>query len=128
MAGGGETLDRIFFLNVEGYGGGPSSETVRHLIVEARGIERAPLSPCFGGVPAGTFTVSGRVVMLLECPNARTPEAEIGITHGEGAHSEHLLGYWDQDGVRNVVSVHGPTEPNRSLLRRIVSSIEIIEP
>jgi hypothetical protein len=125
-AGGGETLDTIFFLNVEGFDRGPVSEPVRHLIVEARRIERAPPSPCYGGVPAGTFRVNGRAVMVLDCPS-RTPEAEARIMHGEGAHTEHILGYWDEGGVRNVVSVHGATEQNRSLLRRVVSSIQIID-
>jgi hypothetical protein len=126
MAGGGETLDMIFFLNVEGYDSGEASETVRHLIVEGRRVERAPPSPCYGGVPDRTFTVNGGEVTLLECPPA-TPEAEARIMHGEGAHTEHLLVYWDEGGVRNVVSVHGSTKPNRSLLRRVVSSIEIID-
>jgi hypothetical protein len=126
MAGSAETLDTIFFLNVEGYDSGQVSETVRHLIVEGRRVERAPPSPCYGGVPAGTFTVDRRVVMVLECP-PRTPEAEAKIMHGEGAHTEHVLGYWDEGRVRNVVSVHGSTEPNRSLLRRVASSIEIVD-
>jgi hypothetical protein len=126
MAGGGETLDTIFFLNVEGYDSGQVSEPVRHLVVEARRVERAPPSPCYGGLPAGNFTVGGREVRQLECP-ARTPEAEARIMHGEGAHAEHVLGYWDEGGVRNVVSVHGSTKPNRSLLRRLLSSIAIID-
>jgi hypothetical protein len=38
MAGGGETLDRIFFLNVDGYDAAPSSPPVHHMIIEARKV------------------------------------------------------------------------------------------
>jgi hypothetical protein len=126
-AGSGETLDRIFFLNVEGYDGGPSSETVHHLIVEARRIERAPPSPCYGGVAAGKLKVNRQEVTLLDCPPLVLSEGAM-IAHGEGAHAGHLLGYWDEGGIRDVVSVHGSTKPHRRLLRQLVASIEIIEP
>jgi hypothetical protein len=126
-AGGGETLDRIFFLNVEGYDGGPSSETVRHLIVEARRIERAPPSPCYGGVAAGRLKVNRREVTVLDCP-PMAPGAATMVMHGERAHAGHLLAYWAESAIRNVVSVHGATGPNRSLLRLLVSSIEVIAP
>jgi hypothetical protein len=124
--GSGEALDRIFFLNVEGYDGGPS-ETVRHLIVEARRLERAPPSPCYGGVAAGKLKVDHREATLLDCPPL-TLSAGAVIMHGEGAHARHLLGYWDEGGVRYVVSVHGSTKPHPRLLRQLVASIEIIEP
>jgi hypothetical protein len=126
-AGGGETLDRIFFLNVQGYDSKESSETIRHLIVEARRIERAPPSPCYEGVPAGDLRTNGREVAVLDCPPS-SPGAQRAIMHGEGAHAGHLLGYWDEGGVRYVVSVHGSTKPHRRLVRQLVSSIEIIEP
>jgi hypothetical protein len=126
-AGGGETLDTIFFLNVQGYDREEPSEMVRHLIVEARRIERAPPRPCYEGVPAGGLRTNAREVAVLDCPPS-TPKAQRAIMHGEGAHTEHLLGYWDEGGVRYAVSVHGSTKPNRRLLRQLVSSIEIIEP
>jgi hypothetical protein len=126
-AGGGQTFDMIFFLNVEGYDNEESPETVRHVIVEARRIERAPPSPCYEGGPAGSLRTNGRDVTVLECPPA-TSRAQGATRHGEGAHAGHVLGYWDEGGVRYVVSVHGATKPNRELLRRVVSSIEIIGP
>jgi hypothetical protein len=48
--------------------------------------------------------------------------------HGEGAHVEHVLGYWDEHGIRYVVSVHGATDSNKSLLAHVIASIEIVEP
>jgi hypothetical protein len=126
-AGGGETLDTIFFLNVQGYDSEAPSETDRHLIVEARRIERAPPSPCYESVPAGGLRTNGREVAVLDCPPS-TPKAQREVMHGEGVHIEHLLGYWDEGRARYVVSVHGSTKPNRRLLRQLVSSIEIIEP
>ena len=48
--------------------------------------------------------------------------------HGEGAHTGHVLGYWDENGIRYVVSIHGATEPNQEFLQQIIASIEIIEP
>jgi hypothetical protein len=126
MAGGGETLDRIFFLNVDGYDAAPSSPPVHHMIIEARKVDRAPPSPCAGGAPAGTVVVKGREVTLLDCP-PRTPEVDRQIMHGEGAHVEHVLGYWDENGIRYVVSVHGATDSNKSLLAQVIASIEIVE-
>jgi hypothetical protein len=128
MAGGGESLDRIFFLNIDGYDPpSPSSQTVHHMIVEAREIDRAPPSPCAGGSLAGTTSITGRHVAVLHCP-PRTPEIEPQIMHGEGAHVEHVLGYWDENGVRYVVSVHGVTEASMGLLQHVIASIEIVEP
>jgi hypothetical protein len=126
MAGGGETLDRIFFLNVDGYDAAPSSPPVHHMIIEARKVDRAPPSPCAGGAPAGTVVVKGREVTVLDCP-PRTPEVDRQIMHGEGAHVEHVLGYWDENGIRYVVSVHGATDSNKSLLAQVIASIEIVE-
>jgi hypothetical protein len=119
--------DKIFFLNIEGYDAAPSSQAVRHMIVEAREVDRAPPSPCAGGTPTGRTTIVGREVALLDCP-PRTAELERQIMHAEGAHTEHILGYWDEKGVREVVSVHGATEANTLLLRQVVASIEIVQP
>jgi hypothetical protein len=66
-------------------------------------------------------------VTLLDCP-PRTPEVDRQIMHGEGAHVEHVLGYWDEHGIRYVVSVHGATDSNKSLLAHVIASIEIVEP
>ena len=119
---------RVFFLNVEGYdanAGGP--ETVRHLIVEAQRAQDAPPSPCYEGVPAGVLEANGQEVALLECP-PDSPQARANIRHGEGAHIEHLLAYWDSHGIRYVVSVHRTSAGDRPLLERLVSSIELIGP
>jgi hypothetical protein len=69
----------------------------------------------------------GHEVAVLECP-PDSPEAQDNIRHGEGAHIEHLLAYWDRQGIRYVVSVHGTTVANRPLLEKLVSSIEFIGP
>jgi hypothetical protein len=119
---------RGFFLNVEGYdakAGAP--ETVRHLIVEAQNAQDAPPSPCYEGVPAGALETNGQEVALLECP-PDSPQARANIRHGEGAHIEHLLAYWDSHGIRYVASVHRTTAGDRALLERLVSSIELIGP
>ena len=97
------------------------------MIVEARGLDRVPPSPCAGGAPAGTIEVFGRAVAVLHCPPLTTEVAR-QVTHGEGAHAEHVLGYWDEKGVRFVVSVHGATEANTSLLRAVIASIKIVQP
>jgi hypothetical protein len=124
-AGGGPTIDTIFVLDIEGFDSDEPPERIRHLMVEARRIERAPPRPCYEGVAAGKLSISGREVTLLDCP-VSTARAQAAIRHGEGAHSGHLLGFWDEGGVRYVVSVHGATEQNRSLLRGVVSSIEVV--
>ena len=125
-AGGDATLDRVFFLQVEGYDSAEPTETVHHLVVEARRIDRAPPSPCFDGAPLGHLPVNGRDLTLLDCPTP-TAEQEASIVHGEGAHASHLLGYWDANGIRNVVSVHGGATPsNRSLLQQLAASIELV--
>jgi len=46
---------------------------------------------------------------------------QASIRHGEGAHAEHLLGYWDGRGVRSAVSVHRTTDRSSALLERLVS-------
>ena len=63
---------------------------------------------------------------LLDCP-PRTPDVDLQIMHGEGAHVEHVLGYWDEHGIRYVASVHGATDANTSLLKQVIASIEIVE-
>ncbi len=120
---------RVFFLNVEGYDANAGApETIRHLIVEAQRAQDAPPRPCFEGVPAGALQASGREVALLQCP-PDSPQARANIRHGEGAHVEHLLAYWDSHGIRYVVSVHRTTAGDRPLLlERLVSSIELIGP
>jgi hypothetical protein len=67
------------------------------------------------------------MLALLDCPPS-TPKSQGATRHGEGAHAGHVLGYWDEGGVRYVVSVHGATKPIRELLRQVVSSIEIVGP
>jgi len=127
MAGGGETLDTIFFIDVEGFDSTAPADEVRHLIIEARRVDRSPPSPCFGGTPIGHIDTGQGDLNVVDCP-VPTAADEASIRHGEGAHSGHVLGYWDEGGVRNVVSVHGgSTEPNRALLAEIASSVEIVE-
>jgi hypothetical protein len=58
----------------------------------------------------------------------RRMQARANIRHGEGAHVEHLLAYWDSHGIRYVVSVHRTVAGDRPLLERLVSSIELIGP
>jgi hypothetical protein len=119
---------RVFFLNIEGYDANAGApETVRHLIVEAQRAQDAPPSPCYEGVPAGALEANGQQVALLECP-PDSPQARANIRHGEGAHIQHLLAYWDNHGIRYVVSVHRTTAGDRPLLERLVSSIELIGP
>jgi hypothetical protein len=125
QAGSQATLDTIFFLDVSNYdtsGSGP----VRHLIVEARRIERAPPDPCFGATSVGQEEAGPRVLSLLQC-GASTSDAEAVIEHGEGAHAEHLLGFWDEGGVRYVVSVHGSTPPDQDLLVAVAASIDLVD-
>jgi hypothetical protein len=66
---------------------------------------------------------------LLLCPDRDDlPEdAAAEIRHGEGAHSGHVLGYWDADAVRYVVSVHGTSAASRDLIERIVEDLDIVD-
>jgi hypothetical protein len=114
--------NRVFFLNIDGYD--PASKTIHHMIVEARAVDRVPPAPCANGIPAGSANIRGREVTVLECPNAAKLQGQ--IMHGEGAHSEHVLAYWDENGVRHAVSVHGATKPNTSLVQEVIASIEIV--
>ena len=88
-SGGDETLDTIFFLDIDEYDG-PAS--VHHLVVEARRLDRAPSAPCFDGQPQAELVAGSRTLAVLSC-GARTAEAAIQVRHGEGAHYEHVLGY-----------------------------------
>jgi len=127
-AGGGETEAQIFVLDVDSYDDNQRpSEAVRHLVIEARKQQDAPPNPCYQGAPAGQLEVNGLQVTLLACP-PRSLEAEANMRHGEGAHAEHLLGYWDDHGIRYVVSVHGTTDDHHSLLEQLISSIQLTEP
>jgi hypothetical protein len=126
-SGGDVTLDQIFWINLEGYDPATPSP-VQHLIVEARRIERAPPRPCFDGEPAGSVPAGDLDLTLLECPTTRTLEAQAEIRHGEGAHSEHLLGHWDESGVRYVVSVHGHSAEAEQLVVDVAASIELVAP
>lgn len=127
-AGGGETEAQIFVLDVDSYDDDQRpAEAVSHLVIEARRQQDAPPNPCFQGAPAGQLEANGLQVILLACP-PRTLEAEADMRHGEGAHAEHLLGYWDDHGTRYVVSVHGTTDDHRSLLEQLISSIQLTVP
>jgi hypothetical protein len=124
QAGGDETLDTIFFLNVEDYDG--SSED-RHLVIEARRVERAPPTPCYGGEPQPDVITRHRSLAMLRC-GGPTPQSEASNRHGQGAHYEHLLGYWDEGGVRYVVSVHRGGDAERQLLEAVADSIQLVSP
>jgi hypothetical protein len=126
-AGGDATLDEIFFLDVTGFEPPPPGP-VQHLIVEARRVDRAPPAPCFDGRATGELRAGGRDLVLLTCPSTDTLEAESGIQHGEGAHTLHLLGYWDEADIRYVVSVHGHRAAARRLLAEVAASIDLVAP
>jgi hypothetical protein len=125
--GEGSEVD-VFVLDVAGYddvAGAP--EIVRHLAVEAFKADEAPPSPCYEGVAAGTLDADGVEVALLDCPPSSAASEAI-VRHGEGIHAGHLLGYWDSNGVRYAVSVHGVTDESSALLERLVSSVELVAP
>jgi hypothetical protein len=125
----GETEEaHIFFLNLDSYDTEPGApEAVRHLIIEARKEEDAPQTPCYDGTPAGELDLDATQVDLIDCPPS-SPEAEANNRHGQGAHAEHVVGYWDTEGVRYTVSVHGTTDDSRALLEHLIASIELVGP
>jgi hypothetical protein len=119
---------RIFALDVSGYDALTGSpETVRHLAVLAFKVAEAPPSPCYDGVPAGTLHVDGVELVLVNCPPS-SAASQVSNRLGEGVYAAHLLGYWDTNEVRYVVSVHRGPDGSRDLLERLVSSIELVEP
>jgi hypothetical protein len=119
----------VFVLDVAGYDddvvGTPG--IVRHLAVDAFKADDAPPSPCYEGVASGTLDADGVEVALLHCPPS-SAASEANTRHGEGIHAGHLLGYWDSNGVRYAVSVHGVTDDSSALLERLVSSVELVAP
>jgi hypothetical protein len=124
QAGGDETLDTIFSLSVDDYDG---LGAVRHLVVEARRLERAPSTPCFGSEQQPELRAGSRTLVVLAC-GERTAEAATQVRHGEGAHYAHLLGYWDEAGIRYVVSIHGHSAANRELIGAMAESIQLVRP
>ncbi|HKE75108.1 MAG TPA: hypothetical protein VKB57_15905 [Acidimicrobiales bacterium] len=125
---GAESEVQVFVLDVEGYdavAGAP--DAVRHLVVEAFKADEAPPIPCYEGAAAGTAEADGVEVALLDCPPSSVA-LEANVQHGEGIHAGHLLGYWDSNGVRYAVSVHGVADDSGALLQRLVSSIQLVEP
>ena len=122
-AGGGETLDDIFFLEVADFDGGDVLGPVAHLAIEARRVDRAPPVPCYGGSVSERFTVPG--VTVLECPDS-SADSQAHAQHGEGVHEGHLLGYWDVDGVRYVVSVHEASTLSQQFLTEVVDGVELV--
>jgi hypothetical protein len=128
-AAAGETEEaHIYFLNLDSYDTEPGApQAVRHLIIGARKEQDAPPTPCYDGTPAGDLDLNATQVALLDCPPS-SPEAEANNRHGQGAHAEHVLGYWDTEGVRYTVSVHGTTDDSRALLEHLIASIELVEP
>lgn len=126
-AGGDDTLHELFFFDVTDFDGGQHLGSVRHLVIEARRLTDAPPIPCFGGVPSDQL--NNGAVSALQCPELDDlPEdAAAMIRHGEGAHTGHTLGYWDLDGVRYVVSVHGASDVSRRLIDELVAAVSPLE-
>ena len=120
-AGGGETLDTVFSLE-----GHAASGSGAHLVIEARRVEKAPPVPCYKGMPRPSISAGGRTLGVLTCPE-NAEGADANIRHGEGAHVGHLLGYWDEGGIRYVVSVHDQSTSGRELLTDIASDVTLTD-
>jgi hypothetical protein len=123
QAGGDETLDTIFFLSIEAF---EASSSVAHLVVEARRVEKAPPVPCYKGRRSPSISAGERTLLVLTCAE-KDEGADATVRHGEGAHYGHLLGYWEEAGIRYVVSVHDQGPSGRELLGAIASSIVLTE-
>jgi hypothetical protein len=48
--------------------------------------------------------------------------------HGEGAHLGHLLLAFTQDGIDYIASIHGYTDANFDVLKRLVASLSLVPP
>lgn len=123
LAGGDETLHRLFSMDIADFDGGEELGEVRHARVEARRVTDAPPVACYRGTDMGR--IDGLSVAVLDCPE-RSDESAANTRHGEGAHAGHLLGYWDAEGIRYVVSVHGKSAASRTLLEHLIASIELV--
>jgi hypothetical protein len=124
QAGGDETLDTIFSLSVQD---SEASNPAAHLVVEARRVEKAPPLPCYKGTESPSIKTGPRTLRVLRCAE-KDEGADAVVRHGEGAHYGHLLGYWDEAGVRYVVSVHDQGRRGRDLLMAVTSEIALIGP
>ena len=124
QAGGGDTLHEVFFLGVADFDGADRLGSTRHLVVEARRLADAPLLPCFGGVDANDAHPTMRLLTCVES----SAELQANVQHGEGAHAGHILGYWDDAGVRYSISVHGDGDQNRMLVNEVFEAISLVGP
>ena len=126
--GAEETLHELFSFDVADFVGGEALGPVRHVRLEARRLQDVPPVACYDGVPADAEAPDVRPgATVLHCPDA-TAESQANTRHGEGAHAGHLLAYWDQDGVRYVVSVHGTSSAAERLLSQLAQNIDVVDP
>lgn len=127
----GDPATPIFFLNAEEFGAPlnyvGTGRGAGHLIIEARREADSPPRPCFDGELVEEQRIAGRPVAIYECPGS-SERLEREIRHGEGAHVDHLLYAWSQNGIDYAASAHGHARANRELLARIVRSIQLVEP
>jgi hypothetical protein len=88
----------------------------------------APTS-CWHGRPLGLRLLHGMSVSAYDCPDAFSFQAQREIQHGEALFSQHLLYQWRTSQAASFVSVHGGDTPtNRTMLDRIVDSVQPVTP
>ena len=128
----GVTQYRVFFLNFadfdvpRGYVG-VDGKSVGHFIIEARKVIDAPKTPCVDGRRSGEIAIKAWQTTLFVCPQDSTYIERVA-QHGEGANVGHVLLDWRVNGVEYVVSAHGHTTANVSLLKRLARSVILVQP
>jgi hypothetical protein len=117
----------IFFLEFTGFDQGwigPDGNPSGHLIVEAQRRSDAPTPPCIGD-PLRMVAVSQWNATEYRC-SSDSNRVQRAARHGEGAHLSHLLLAWTQDGIDYDASIHGYTDANFNVLRRLVASLVLV--
>ena len=100
------------YLGVPSFPGGSSAAA--HLAIEA-GRTRFAGWDCPEAKPAGVVELRGVRVGVFKCP----PGSDSDL-------SGHLLFRWSQQGVTYVVSLHGWTAVNQSVLMSLTSNVLLV--
>ena len=104
---------------------GVDGKAIGHVVIEARLQRNSPTTPCIGSVKLGTVVVAGVTAAEYRCPGDSL-RIQREAMHGEGAYAGHLILESKRRGVDYIVSAHGYTTENLTLLKQLVRSSDLV--
>ena len=122
----------VFYLEFTGFVVPPGyvgvdGKTDGHVTLEARLTADSPPQRCIGATFLGTVKVGHWMTKEYVCPNDSLP-VEREARNGQGAYVGHLALEWQVSGTEYIVTAHGHTTANLTLLKRLGGSIKLIAP